>query len=147
LRTTREKWKENLTIEHVAPREPQKDSWPESLYENPDLVDHLGNLTLLPKAENSSFGRRPWQEKRAMYRVLSSCTEDELETRLAEARNQGIQLSESTEKLLRKEKYFQHLTAICSVDEWIVEFVQKRSKRLAELVWRNIAPWLGFDKE
>ena len=68
-----EKWNTDLTIEHVAPQEPDPDQndWPKPLYENPNLIDCLGNLTLLPKAENSSFKNRPWRAKKEMYRVLS----------------------------------------------------------------------------
>ena len=141
------KWNDDLTIEHVAPREPGQGGWLASLYEKPDLVDCLGNLTLLPKKENSSFNNRPWQAKQAMYRAMSASTTEEQKTHLGEAQNLGIQLSDSTKDLLRAGKYLHHLSAICNVEEWSVEFVQERSKRLAELVWTNIAPWLGFDDE
>jgi hypothetical protein len=82
-----------------------------------------------------------------MYCILSSSTQDELDDRLIEAEDRGIQLSDSTKELLRNGKYFQHLSTICNAEEWSDEFVQKRSRRLAELVWTNIAPWLGFDDE
>ena len=144
---TWEKWDQDLTIEHVAPQKADTSGWSELLYENPNLVDYLGNLTLLPKAENSSFSSRPWSEKKEMYCILSSSTQDELDDRLIEAEDRGIQLSDSTKELLRNGKYFQHLSTICNAEEWSDEFVQKRSRRLAELVWTNIAPWLGFDDE
>ena len=144
---TWEKWDQDLDIEHIAPQEPEQGSWQGPLYEKPDLVHYLGNLTLLPKAENSSFGRRPWEAKKEMYRVLSLPTQNALENQLEKVQNLEIQLSDSTKDLLRDGKYLQHLSAIWSVDEWTVEFVRERSERLAELVWTNIAPWLGFDDE
>ena len=144
---TWERWDQDLTIEHVAPQKAETSGWSDLLYENPDLVDYLGNLTLLPKAENSSFSSRPWLEKKEMYCVLSSSTQDELDTRLIEAETRGIQLSDSTKELLRNGRYFQHLSTICNAKEWSDEFVQKRSRRMAELVWTNITPWLGFDDE
>ena len=142
---TWERWGSDLTIEHVAPQEPS-DGWQELLYEKSDLLDYLGNLTLLPKAENSSLKNRPWHEKKRMYRALSLPTHNALETCLEEAQNLGIQLGDSTKVLLRAE-YLPHLAAICKVEEWNDEFVQKRSRRLAKIVWTNIAPWLGFDEE
>ncbi len=142
-----EKWKEDLTVEHIAPQEPDQGSWPKPLYEKPDIVDCLGNLTLLPKAENSSFKNRPWPAKREMYSILSSSTPEALETRLVEAEDRGIQLGASTENLLREGKYFHHLSAIPNTKKWDEEFVQKRSRRLAELAWGNLAPWLGFNEE
>ena len=144
---TWDKWNQDLTIEHVAPQNPETGNWPEQLYNNPDLIDCLGNLTLLPQEENSSFGYRPWQEKKEMYHVLSASTAEELETRLTNATNHGIQLGEGTENLLRDGRYFHHLSAICNVDEWNNDFIQNRSRRLAELIWTNIAPWLGFEEE
>ena len=143
---TWERWGSDLTIEHVAPQE-RSDGWQELLYEKSDLLDYLGNLTLLPKSENSSLKNRPWYEKRQMYRALSLPTHNALETCLEEAQNLGIQLGDSTEALLRAGKYLQHLSAIWKVEEWNDEFIQKRSRRLAKIVWRNIASWLGFDEE
>ena len=144
---TWEKWQEDLTIEHVAPQDPEEDSWPKWFHEGSELVHNLGNLTLLPQAENTSSGRRPWEEKKEIYRVMSSSTPKEVEARLTEAENRGIRLNESTKALLRNGRYFPHLSAICKVEDWDNKFVQKRSKRLAKLVWTNIAPWLGFDDE
>ena len=140
-----EKWKEDLTIEHVAPQESEDQSWSKSLYETDGLVDRLGNLTLLPQAENSSFGCRAWRVKKEMYRVLSLPTQGALETHLAETQNLEIPLSESTKDLLRAGNYLQHLSAISNIEEWTPQFVQDRSVRLAELIWTNIAPWLGLD--
>ena len=144
---TWEKWDQDLTIEHVAPQKTETSGWPELLYENPNLVDYLGNLTLLPKAENSSFSSRPWSEKKEMYCVLSSSTQDELDARLTEAEDRGIQLSDSTKELLRNGKHFQHLSTLCNAEEWSDKFVRKRSRRLAKIAWTNIASWLGFDEE
>ena len=144
---TWDKWNQDLTIEHVAPQKRETSDWAEPSHENPDLVDCLGNLTLLPKAENSSASNRSWTEKKEMYCLLSSSTQDELETRLTDAENRGIQLHDSTKELLRNGKYFQHLSTLCNTEEWSDKFVRKRSRRLAELVWTNIAPWLRFDEE
>ncbi len=143
------KWSDDLTIEHVAPQEPdpEQDDWPKPLYEKPDLLNYLGNLTLLPTAVNSSFNNKPWEKKKKMYHVLSGLTLEEREARLADARNEGVELPESTKDILRAGKYFPHLSTICNVEKWNEELVRKRSKRLAKLVWKNIAPWLGFDDE
>ena len=146
---TWEKWISDLTIEHVAPQEPdpKQNDWPKSLYENPNLIDCLGNLTLLPKSENSSFKNRPWRAKKEMYRVLSLPTQGALETHLEKLEDLEIQLSDKTKDLLIEGRYLKHLSTICNVEEWSDELVQKRSRRLVKLVWTNIAPWLGFDDE
>ena len=145
---TWEKWNSNLTIEHVAPQSgTENGSWDGSLYERPDLLDYLGNLTLLPDVKNSSFGNRSWKEKKAMFYILAAPTPEDQETRLAAAREEGVELADSTENILQAGKYFHHLSVIPSVEEWNAQFVQMRSRRLVKLVWTNIAPWLGFDDE
>ena len=150
---TWEKWKQekpeqaNLEIEHVASQNPEQGNRQSDVYGKPNLIDCLGNLTLLPKAENSSFGNKPWEAKKELYRILASPTLSELEVRLEELQNMGIELSSSTKNLLRSGNYWEHLSAICNVEEWTAKFVRKRSKRLAKLVWTNIAPWLEFDDE
>ena len=144
---TWDKWDSNLTIEHVAPQSPEGNGWNDSLYERPDLLDYLGNLTLLPDVKNSSFGNRSWRAKKTMFYILAAPTPEEQKTRLAAARKEGIELADSTENILQAGKYFHHLSAIPGVEEWTAKFVRKRSKRLAKLVWTNIAPWLGFDDE
>ena len=152
---TWEKWDEDLEIEHVAPQkkpeqssqEKEQGNREEDLYGKPNLIDCLGNLTLLPKAENASFRNRRWEEKKEMYYILSAPSREDQEVRLAEVRSRQIELPDTTENLILEGKYFHHLSAICNAQKWDVEFVQKRSKRLAELVWTNIAPWLGFDEE
>lgn len=143
------KWDSDLTIEHVAPQEPdsEQNDWSDQLYEKPDLLDYLGNLTLLPSAQNSSFKNRSWQAKKEMYNALSLLKQDALDAHLKRLQSQEILLSDSTKNLLRSEEDLQHLSTICNVERWTTKFVQKRSKRLAKLVWINIAPWLGFDDE
>ena len=158
---TWKKWEQDLEIEHIAPQNPEQDfelerttsqnsgqdNQQSDVHGRPNLIDCLGNLTLLPKAENSSFGNKPWEVKKELYRILALHTPSELEVRSEELQNMGIELSSSTKNLLRAGDYLGHLSAICNVEKWTAEFVQERSERLAELVWTNIAPWLGFDEE
>ena len=114
-----------LTIEHIAPQKPEQNSWHNSLYERPDLVNYLGNLTLLPDSKNSSVSNRPWEEKKAIFYILSAPTPEEQKARLATERERGIEFAESTENLLAAGRYFHHLAAIPNVEEWTAEFVQK----------------------
>ena len=150
---TWEKWDEDLEIEHVAPQkkpdqsnqEEDQSSQEKDIYGKPNLIDCLGNLTLLPKAENASFRNREWKKKKEMYYVLSASSRENQQARLAEVRSRQIELPDTTESLMLEGKYFHHLSAIWKAPEWDAQFVQERSKRLAELIWTNIAPWLGID--
>ena len=143
---TWKKWAEDLEIEHIAPqKKPDQSGQEEDLYGKPNLIDCLGNLTLLPKAENISLRNRRWEEKKEIYYIITALSREEQENRLAEVRNRQIVVPDTTVNLIFDGKYYPHLSAIYRASEWDVEFVQKRSKRLAELIWTNIAPWLGID--
>ena len=43
--------------------------------------------------------------------------------------------------------YNPQLKAIADVEEWTADFVDLRSKRMLEIAWGNVSPWLGFDGE
>ena len=138
---------EGLEIEHVAPQEPETSNNHGTLSGTSNLINCLGNLTLLPRSENASFSNKPWPEKKKLFYILSADTEEEQKIRLANVRNSGIPVPERTENLIDAGKYWRHLSAICNAEKWDEEFVRCRSKRLADLIWTNIAPWLGIDGE
>lgn len=142
---TLDRWRDDLTLEHIAPQSKNSAGWEKGLYEDTDLVNSLGNLTLSPGPENASLGKRAWAAKRVMYQVLGTASLAELNTRLAAAKAGGIEFASSTEKILEKAAYLPHLAAVAEVPgEWTPELVKLRSARLAELAWDRIAPWLGL---
>ncbi len=57
------------TVEHIAPVT-QSEGWEGELYEDGDTIHRLGNLTLLPRSENSSLSNGSWERKRLIYKVL-----------------------------------------------------------------------------
>jgi hypothetical protein len=143
---TFEQWRNQtgITVEHVAPQT-RGPGWDASLYENHDIVDRLGNLTLLPVVENASAGNRPWSEKRLIYRLLSSSTQDELDSRCEEARTAGLDIGVSTGEIMRNSKYTPHVRAIGDVSGgWSTDMVKSRGENLADLIWERLCPWLGF---
>jgi hypothetical protein len=84
----------------VAPQT-SNEGWDSGLYVDPDLLDGLGNLTLVPKLENISLGNRAWPVKRLMYEILAAPSPDDLAASLERGRQEGIQLSASTEEIER----------------------------------------------
>ena len=77
---TLEQWNDDayLTVEHIAPQS-KNEGWREDIYSNPVLVNTLGNLTLLPQAENELLEDKSWTHKRAVYRLLTTKTSEEFE--------------------------------------------------------------------
>ena len=137
-----------LTIEHIAPQSPQeniKGEWDEKIYEDLDFLDCLGNLTLLPKVENSSIGNKSWEEKRVFYKVLSAGDEDEHNRWLKQAKAKGLEFKASTEQILSQAQYLPHVSAIGTIEgNWTTQIIEQRSKRVAEIAWARISPWLGI---
>ena len=134
------------TVEHIAPQNPSTfDHWDEKIYEMPDMVDTIGNLTLLPSSENSYLGNSGWVKKRLIYKILSAETSSQLDALIKEAHVQEIPISESSEKLLERSKYLPLVRSIGEVKgDWTADLIAKRTERIGELAWGRIAPWLAY---
>ncbi|MBP6862209.1 MAG: DUF262 domain-containing protein [Neisseriaceae bacterium] len=132
----------NQTVEHIAPQE--NTDWDDSLYsEGADKlhINKLGNLTLLPKPENSSISNQSWQKKLILYKMLSSKTEEETQALGLEAKNIGIK--QSVDTIIQQAAFLPMIQALAQYDgEWNIEFVNKRTERISELAWDKISPWL-----
>jgi len=132
------------TVEHIAPST-QSTGWMKEIYEDSESINRLGNLTLLPQSENSSLGNESWPKKRLIYQVLSAETSDELDPLLSSAKAQGIDIGKSTAELLANSKHLPMVKAVASVPgDWTLNLVEQRSIRIAELAWKQIAPWLDL---
>jgi hypothetical protein len=61
---TLDNWKGSspMTVEHIAPQRNNR-SWQQTIYDDPEVVDQLGNLTLLPRLENSILANRSWDHQ------------------------------------------------------------------------------------
>jgi len=130
------------TVEHIAPEKKGKE-WADDIYEDGELIHRLGNLTLLPLAENASISNGSWSRKRFFYKTLSASTMDEADSLLEQARTQEIKISKSAKDLLSQSEYLPLVKAISAVNsEWNKDIIERRSVRLAELAWENVYPML-----
>ena len=133
------------TIEHIAPQNGEG-IWDESLYElETEIYQSIGNLTLLPTKINSSMGNRGWAEKFLYYKHLSEKDPEQLK-RLSEIANSlNISLSKDTIKLLMEANYHDHISSIVTLSQtglWNQALVEKRAKRIIEIFWDRVSPWL-----
>lgn len=131
----------NITVEHIAPQHPDDPAdWRQSLYEQPETVDQIGNLLLLPSARNTSLSNRSWIDKRAIYRILSAQSFDQAEAAFENAHKLGINLSRE----ILEETYLPLTAGVAAFDGiWDIDIVEQRSRRLLSLAWDRLAPWLG----
>jgi len=135
------------TIEHIAPQNPKRaePGWLE--YSDPEtLTNKLGNLTLLPTSENSSVGNGSWARKRLVYKILSAETQDHLDVLMNKAKDENIDFSMSTTELLNNARYLPMVRAISKVNgDWSERLIEDRTRRIAELAWLKISPWLDLE--
>ena len=148
---TEDIWDSDLcsTIEHIAPQ--NNDNWKEehfaSIYKKDDNdnypYNYIGNLTLLPGDINTSLSNKCWADKKIIYQFLS--------TKTIQSSDQMInQFSEDDKQSLIKIKkkhdsYIQFAEAIsnCNDCEWNEDIIIKRGKRILELTWESLEPWLS----
>ena len=140
------RWNQDLEIEHVAPQAPAPGSkWDPAIYTE-ELIDTLGNLTLLPRSENASVGNKGWEIKNLYFRILAADEDVGLKL-IDEAAKRDITLPQPSQELLQQARYVPHVRALSLLpdgDGWTSEFVQNRSRHVAGRAWDRLAPWLGL---
>lgn len=143
---TFETWKALGTLEHIAPQKADVDSdWSAALYSDNarELIDTLGNLTLLPHSINASISNRSWRSKNYLYKVLSSPSEQGMKLLLENAQEYGV--NTPTQQLLESKSYMAQIDALAKVTgDWTVDMVNARGNRLAELSWDKLSVWLDW---
>ena len=143
---TLDRWNDDayLTIEHIAPQS-KNEGWREDIYSNPLLVNTLGNLTLLPQPENEMFGSKRWSHKQAVYRLLTSKTQEEFDLQVATLQEIGLTLGKDAVTVLSNARYLGMCESIAMVeDEWSAQMIEERTKCLAGLAWDRLALWLNL---
>lgn len=145
---THDQWRneELLTIEHVAPGQPEAGhQWDLRLYQKPGIVDRLGNLTLLPQGANTALGNEEWHVKKVVYQLLAAETNAERNKINRRAIKSGVVLPPATEKYVVQHSHLKQCSALAPIaGEWDFDLITERSKNLAELGWDRLAPWLGL---
>ncbi|EAR16481.1 DUF262 domain-containing HNH endonuclease family protein [Robiginitalea biformata] len=144
-----ERWNSDdlKTIEHIAPQV-NNGSWDDKLYTiESELYQSIGNLTLLPTDINSSIGNKSWTEKLIYYKHIREEDPTKKQKLRKKAQDAGIELKEETIKILEKVRYSKHMDAIVKEGDkinWNADLVEKRAKKILELVWGKTASWINF---
>ena len=140
-------WKgeECSSVEHIAPNRinTPKVGWDKELYSSEVIRHRLGNLTLLPKIENSSTGNQSWVKKKLFYKAAASEDISEQKRHLAEAAKDGVRLPPATVELLETTHNLQILRPLTDLDEYNRKTVETRSRNIADLCWKFFRPWLN----
>lgn len=134
---------ENSTVEHIVPQSSKAGSWSRKIYSQPSSIHKLGNLTLLPVAENSIAGNKSWKIKRKLFEAFSCEKKDDIDKVIAEAKKNGFNFKKQT--LLTLKETGAHLPlvkSICTIDKWSLEIIEERTENLASLAWDELESWL-----
>mgnify|MGYP000922513524 CR=1 FL=1 len=129
------------TIEHIAPQNPRDDSWERAIYEEPHLINSIGNLSLLPKGPNSAVGNNPWPTKRLFFKAFSAPTEVEVQRVLDEARAAGVDFG-NTEEMLLSLQQLPIAKTIFPRENWTAIIIKERTRELLGLAWDEMNDWL-----
>lgn len=143
-------------LEHVIPQNHDIPEWRQVL-DNAKLdkqgaeqiVQELGNLLLLPSLGNNVIGNDPWSRKKIAYQCMGS-----KDLNNVDALKQSLNINDSSERMKQALEQLLDAPAANSVKEfagvecpeWDVQFVHKRSKRMAEILWDNFEPFLDLNK-
>ena len=142
-----QKWKADdlSTIEHIAPQKGEG-IWDDGLYDfETEVYQSIGNLTLLPTSINSSLGNKGWIEKYLYFKHLSEKDPEKIRELSEMARSLNINLSKNTLQLLMDANYHDHISSIVTLNHtglWNQGLVEKRAKKIIEIFWDRISPWL-----
>ena len=133
-----------LTVEHVAPNLDKPDGWDAEIYTNTRLKNTLGNLILLPAAENASIGSATWLKKKVFYSALTNHNLNDRKSDLEKAKQEGMQFKKKTESFIlgADRDRLSMLDGIHDVENWNAKFIEQRSRRLAALAWDELRQWL-----
>lgn len=142
---TSDSWNDELykTIEHIAPESPVH--WAENnIYtENQDLVDSIGNLTLLPMIENAVISNANWETKRLCYKILASKTQETAEELAKDLDDKFKGEVKKIQKASQSTKYLVFAEAISNYEgNWNKDSVKERGERICELAWDKVYSWL-----
>ena len=130
------------TVEHVAPDSDSNIDWDRAIYARTATRQTIGNLVLLPEAENNAIGNASWVKKRTFFQALSATSQLERDELVELAANAGYTFGNQTLKLLDKQESLSLLRPLSEVENWTESLIKERTENILSLAWDRISPWL-----
>lgn len=143
---TPQQWydEKHMTLEHVAPQGSGLVKWAGQLTEDSRTVHQLGNLLLLPYGENDALADEDWDHKRSLLKVFAAESNADADAAVAAAEAKGIVITQRLRQVIDKGDQLPLARPLADfAGPWDAQFVAVRSRRLAELAWDTMVPWLG----
>ncbi|SMM99261.1 hypothetical protein SPONL_496 [uncultured Candidatus Thioglobus sp.] len=125
------------SIEHIFPQSGNKENISD------EKKQTLGNLTLLPKINNSSIGNKLLKDKACIFKALCSKTQEEQDKILKEC---GMSFHKNTKNIISESQHFPYLESLSNLDGWNDKTIEKRTENLGSIIWDKLAvEWLEFN--
>lgn len=130
------------TVEHIAPQS-KSGGWQEDIYKDPKTIHTLGNLILLPAEVNSILGDKGWDQKKQIYKLLAAKTQDEFDEIKGGLEDVEVEISDKAEQVFDTAQHLGICESVIHFDKpWSLDIIQRRTRRIAELAWDRLEPWL-----
>lgn len=131
-------------LEHILPQTPNA-AWKTAVPDyDEELIQSLGNTTLLPKGINRFLQNNGWEHKQKGYNVLCVLTQNEIDDFVATLPS-GLKPKSFRSKI-------KNTTAQTNIAEladpelrvWDHKFIDERTARMATVIWTNLKDYLGL---
>ncbi|MCE7555401.1 DUF262 domain-containing protein [Aliivibrio fischeri] len=123
------------SIEHIAPTDQQK--W--DTIKDSENLNKIGNLTLLPSKTNTSISNKSWDEKQALYSILSQTSQDKKNTLIKIYKEQYSR----NPTQIDLEVFQPQVSSLCSSNEiWTDSVIKKRTINTYERAYDLLIKWL-----
>lgn len=78
-----------------------------------------------------------------LYQAYSSSTLDEADTLIEAAKQNGLEIGESSQAIVQNARYLPLVKALAAREGvWDAEFIARRSERMASLAYDRLVSWL-----
>ncbi len=133
------------TVEHIAPQNPKSAAeWDKRIYQDSIIRHTLGNLVLVPSAENNELANANWKIKRLYFEAFSCPDKAKIDQIIKKAKENHTPFSKKAALLLKSGAFNFMAGPIGSVEEFDADVIQERSENIANLAWEELHKWLSF---
>lgn len=133
------------TIEHIAPQNPKSMSdWDSKIYEDPAVRHTLGNLILVPRAENNELANAAWSKKRLYFEAFSCNDPEKVDGIIERAKVNHAPFSNRAIALLKSGAFNPMAAPLRDLEVFDYQALTARSENIAALAWEELSDWIGF---
>jgi hypothetical protein len=135
------------TIEHIAPQNIKNSKdWDDNIYKDGEVIPNcLGNLTLLPEAENNAIGNNPWAIKKEYFECFIADDISKVDMNIQKLKLSGLNVKKATKNImLENHSLGLIVSSLTEIDDWNRETIEARQENLSEIVWDMVVETLSI---